>query len=660
MQNPQLQSKNCIQNQAEKEKCLLVYNEISTTCKSFGVMLQTFVESAERNFDRRKPGYRFDELTKMFSAYIFMLTGPLAYETLNANLPLSVPSISTVSRFLKDNGPKVVEGNMRTDELVQYLKSRNLPLRVSISEDATRITAKVSYDPVTNQLIGFALPLDENGMPITFSFPARSASEIQKHFSNSSNFISSSVYVQMAQPLDPNASPFCLLLFLTDNTFTARNTLKRWRFQAEKLKEKEITIENMSTDGDARPLKVMKFLSKIGQADKSFLDCEWFSCGGAVETTFTQDVTHIITKSRNRLLKCSRLYCIGNKVISSSHLKYLIENVSKDKHLLTRTDIEPKDRQNFLSAQKICSENTTRCLLDYVPGCEGTVVYLNAMRHVLTALMDCNIKSADRIYLIWYSTFFFRGWRSWLLNSEKKDPKQKNSKKIYNLKENFISSNCYTCIELNAHALVKKVLVEDTSGGTFSGDRNETFFPNLFGSQPCESTFRQVRSFTSTFSTVVNFNMLDIINRIKKIQLQSDIINTSNSQIKFPRFEKKAAMVEGSKEQFQFDGLNRAAIIFEIEKARKAVICDLEIFGIDASKLNFHCQVKPVFENDMTEGVSVIDSDVDSDDEDLDLSSGRIADRSMEQEDDFRGENSYGEMEDIEKDLDFLSGKSDL
>lgn len=132
--------------------------------ENFGVILQTFVESAERNSDRTKQGYRFDQMTKMFSAYIFMLSGPLAYETLNANLPLSIPSVSTVSRFLKEKGPNVVEGIMRTEELLRYLKSRNLPLKVSISEDATRITAKISYDPVTNQLVGFTLPLDGNGL----------------------------------------------------------------------------------------------------------------------------------------------------------------------------------------------------------------------------------------------------------------------------------------------------------------------------------------------------------------------------------------------------------------------------------------------------------------------------------------------------------------
>lgn len=579
-----------------------------------------------------------------------MLSGPLAYETLNANLPLSVPSVSTVSRFLRDNGPYFVEGRMRTEALLQYLNSRNLPLRISLSEDATRITAKISYDPVTNQLVGFAIPLDDNGMPIPFSFPARNVREIQKHFLNTANFVSSSVYVQMAQPLDPNAAPFCLMMYLIDNKFTACNTLKRWKFQADVLKRVGIKIENISTDGDSRPMKVMKYLSKIGQTNRSYFDCEWYSCGEAAETTFTQDVTHIVTKAKNRVMLYSRIYPIGHCVISSSHIKYLVENVSKDKHLLTRTDIEPKDRQNFLSAKKICSENTTKCLSKYVPGSEGTVIYMNAIRNVMTAFMDYNIKSEDRIYLAWYSVFIFRGWRSWLMNSNTKNPNEKNSKKMYNLKENFISSNLYTCIELNAHALVKKILIDDSCEDNFDCDRNEIFFPNLLSSQPCESTFRQVRSFTSTFSTVVNFTMLDIIHKIKKIQLQNDIVKASNDTIKFPRIEKKAAMAESSKEQYQFEGLTEAAIIVEIEKARNTAMNDLENLGIDTSRLNFHCQVQPVFEMDDSSGD--IDSDEDSDsEEEFTMSPERTDDKSNMENDSGCG------IEDIQEDLDSLSGR---
>lgn len=377
----------------------------------------------------RSKGYRHDETTKMFAAFLKMVSGLLAYETLHANLPLSLPSVSTVNRFIADNGPRIVEGEMRSDELLKYLRSRNLPLVVSLSEDATRITAKISYDPYTNQLVGFALPLDTNGMPVPFSFPAKHANEIQKHFANPSNFISSAMYAQMAQTLQENCPPFALMLFLTDATFTAYNILKRWQFQALELRKKGITIENIATDGDARPLKVMKCLSRIGRTDLSYLDCEFFSCGGKVETTMTQDVTHIITKLRNRLITYSRIYPIGKNIISSSHLKTLVDTVSKDKHLLVRSDLEPKDRQNFLSAEKLCSKKVRQALIDYVPGSEGTVIYLKAMNAVLNAYMNIKIKSTERIFLMWYSVFFFGfGDLGYSIRKKRKHQQKENPK----------------------------------------------------------------------------------------------------------------------------------------------------------------------------------------------------------------------------------------
>lgn len=159
--------------------------------------------------------------------------------------------------------------------------------------------------------------------------------------------------------------------------------------------------------------------------------------------------------------------------------------------------------------------------------------------------------SAERVYKSWYGLFFFTLWRSWLTKS--KCP----------LKECFISSNCYFCIELNAHSMVKQLLKLKQSD-TYK------FMPDLQGSQPCESMFRQARSFSSTYSTVVNFNMMEFVNRLNKIQLQSDIIKNFSEYIKFPRFEEKQQ--RNSTDQSQSSVmLNENDIKIQIEKARADV-----------------------------------------------------------------------------------------
>lgn len=66
-------------------------------------------------------------------------------------------------------------------------------------------------------------------------------------------------------------------------------------------------------------------------------------------------------------------------------------------------------------------------------------------------------------------------------------------------------------------------------------NKTDLFLPHLFGSQQCEALFRQVRSFTSTYSTVANCSVKEILSRISKIQLQSEIAYNNYESFKFPR-----------------------------------------------------------------------------------------------------------------------------
>ena len=53
-----------------------------------------------------------------------------------------------------------------------HLTKHKAPFIVAISEDATRITARVEYDYETNRMVGFVLPCDDKGLPLANSFLA--------------------------------------------------------------------------------------------------------------------------------------------------------------------------------------------------------------------------------------------------------------------------------------------------------------------------------------------------------------------------------------------------------------------------------------------------------------------------------------------------------
>lgn len=291
----------------------------------------------------------------------------------------------------------------------------------------------------------------------------------------------------MAQPLKENIPPFCLCIFGTNSEFTSNDVLNRWSFIKEQLQQLNIQILGYSSDGDPKLLKSMKIASNLGIKESlvNFKDCTWFSAH-APDFICVQDPTHIGTKLRNRLLKPSILLPFGKFLISKSHLVVLTKISSKDNHLLNQTDVDPKDRQNFQSFLKITSELVQNLLIKTVPDSAGTVLFLQISGMVVDSYMNPDKSPINRIFDIWFSLFIFRAWRGFLLRSEN-----------YNLGDNFISSNAFTCIELNAHAILILIVA--------CRDENvpHLFLPALFSSQPCESTFRQFRSMSTTYSTQV-------------------------------------------------------------------------------------------------------------------------------------------------------------
>lgn len=139
---------------------------------------------------------------------------------------------------------------------------------------------------------------------------------------------------------------------------------------------------------------------------------------------------------------------------------------------------------NFDVVKKIIADPVINLLQNHVADSRGTVIYLQIIKNILDSFVDKTLTPLERVYKIWYAVFTLRIWRCWIKEQE-----------TYSLKENFISFNAYTsmCVEINAHNLIKLILKlkEENS--------EELFLPWIMTSQPCEKTFRAVRSLTSTF-----------------------------------------------------------------------------------------------------------------------------------------------------------------
>lgn len=107
-----------------------------------------------------------------------------------------------------------------------------------------------------------------------------------------------------------------------------------------------------------------------------------------------------------------------------------------------------------------------------------------------------------------------------------------------------------------------------------NANKNHLFQPHQYGSQQCESMFRQIRSFTSTYSTVANCSVKEILERISKIQLQNDIISKNGSNFKFPRIG-KSNIAEDCVELPSVKDIQN-----EIKKSKKDAIIDAMRVGL--------------------------------------------------------------------------------
>lgn len=95
--------------------------------------------------------------------------------------------------------------------------------------------------------------------------------------------------------------------------------------------------------------------------------------------------------------------------------------------------------------------------------------------------------------------------------------------------QNFITYKTYTCIEINGHSLINTILSLAAAG------EDDQFVTNLMGSQTCEEMFRKLRSLTTINWTAINFTLLEMLYKIKRIVFTEEAIADLNTSYTFPR-----------------------------------------------------------------------------------------------------------------------------
>lgn len=387
-----------------------------------------------------------------------------------------------------------------------------------------------------------------------------------------------------------------------------------------------ISVLGISADGDSRLLRSMKIMTPF--EINPLLPHDYSRLQSAVKL-YSQDTTHIGTKLRNRLLKPSILLPFGNRQISVAHLKIMISSVPKNIHGITYNDVSPDDRQNYGSLEKIMKPRVTEALEKYVTGSEGTVAYIKICDFVTSSFLDGKLKPLERIFRIWYSVFFLRAWKKWLVERE------------YDLADNFISSNAFECIEINAYCLLGLVVRLRES------NQPKLFQTKLFDSQTCERTFRQMRSMSTMNYTRINFSINELLHLIQRVELQSDIIfnKLDGMGIVFPRIQIENALDIAADIEIKMP--SNEEIVNVVEDARSIALKDIIKFDINvngAEIVQSEVKVRNIlFSQDITDTDEQDDLYTESDAEDNESSNELGIDRGKEDRDDISGnpDNKY-------------------
>lgn len=538
-------------------------------------------ENFKKNFSRPCAGYRYSTEMKLYSSYIRMISGRILYTTLKANAKCSLPSNTSVKRYIAHYKVDVIEGQLRVKEFVDFLEKQNLSRFVHLSEDATKITGRVQYDSRNNKIVGCVLPLDsQTGMPVTDQNEAVSARSIENCFyevdTKQQKPQASYVNVVMAQSLSKESPPFCLLLFGTNGSFTKEDVSKRWIHITNVLSSHNVTVVTFSSDSDPRYNSVMRMEFNLGQHNREWPN--WFNVQTNLSYIPIQDTVHIGTKLRNRLLNQSLLF--GTHLISIAHLIALVRAVPKAEHKLSENTVNTSDRQNFDSVLAICDDKVISLLALKIKDSQGTILYLRIINNILKSFLDPRLLPLERVRHIWTSNFLLRIWRKFIMESNH-----------HTLGKHFITNNCYICVEINAHALIQLIvyLKEKNISDLFSTEK--------VGSQPCESIFRQFRSFTPTYSTMVNCSLLEMIQRISKIELQNDITHIRLKHFIFPNIGIPSSTIypktNRNGEISSFNSLPDTHEIFEeIEMAKLEALEYAESLGVVVGT-DLICTLKP-------------------------------------------------------------------
>ena len=351
-------------------------------------LLPFFLRTLLTNVTQSDSRNRYSDELKSFALCLYIFAGHNAYEFVRLNIPGALPNSTSIKTYLTSSDERLSEGAYRYDAMARHMLLMNSKVAFC-AEDCTAVVRRIHYNSHANTFVGFVPDL-RNGFPLETCYSTESFDELQSWYAERD--MSQLLSVNVIQPLLVNSfssASYILSAYGTNAQYTALDILRRWIEIVEQSSKRNIRVVGFSSDCDPKFLRAMRLALgffahvpniPIEKYPNAFAvdvprDWEWFFLRERQFFVCMQDSVHLCTKLRNRLLSPKVTLLLGRQRVSVQYLYELIEKSSKLNHRLVRSDISPKDRQNYDSCEKISSDDVLR-ELEQIHNSEATQLYL--------------------------------------------------------------------------------------------------------------------------------------------------------------------------------------------------------------------------------------------------------------------------------------------
>jgi hypothetical protein len=154
-------------------------------------ILTRIARQIRKQRNRNPKGFRHkDEVIENYALIAYIIGGRRHFKILYENFKPAFPSPSSLHTKLQKYYTLFHEGKCNLEVLKNHLLDNNLPLIVSIAEDATSVVGKREYSKLLNSIVGCSVPIESNGLSDFHMSIAKTAAQINSIFKKFERVIS--------------------------------------------------------------------------------------------------------------------------------------------------------------------------------------------------------------------------------------------------------------------------------------------------------------------------------------------------------------------------------------------------------------------------------------------------------------------------------------